>query len=155
MGCKACKLWRRRDYAQALATHPVPFLPQRHLQPTGTVAAFRVPKGLDQRCFPGRFWLSYGLPLGLLLRVVAAGRYLRHLAEQPHRMLAPVPFDAAVTAHRLSVTKKRTMAVFKISNFCACRRLSARSCRNSAAEAGFSSAPRAAATGVSASFCHL
>ena len=47
------------------------------------------------------------------------------------------------------------MAFFKISSSCACRRLTAHSWRNSAAVAGSNSAPRAAATGVSASFCHF
>jgi hypothetical protein len=45
--------------------------------------------------------------------------------------------------------------VFKMSNFWICHRAMARSYRDSAAVAGFSSAPRAAATGASASSYHL
>ena len=45
--------------AQALAAHPAPFLAQRHLQPTGAIAAFVVPKDLDQGCFPGRRFLPH------------------------------------------------------------------------------------------------
>ena len=85
------------------------------------------------------------------------------LAEQVPRLLVPLRGAKVVAAHGVSaaekramaLVKKRAMALVKLSASCASRRAKARSCRSSVAVAGSSSAPRAAATGVSAFLCHL
>ena len=77
------------------------------------------------------------------------------LAEQVPRLLVPLRGAKVVAAHGVSAAEKRAMALVKLSASCASRRAKARSCRSSVAVAGSSSAPRAAATGVSAFLCHL
>ena len=58
-GLQGTQLPVARGRTQALAAHPALFLAQRHLQPTGAIAAFVVPKDLDQGCFPGRRFLPH------------------------------------------------------------------------------------------------
>jgi hypothetical protein len=76
-------------------------------------------------------------------------------------MVSTLRFDKAVAAHSVSVTESLRLkqatgdSFFKMSSSYACRRAKACSWRNLAAVAGATSAPRAAATGVEASFCHL
>ena len=43
--------------------------------------------------------LRYLLMLSLLPRVIAAGRHLHQLAEQPHGIVVSLRFDETVTTH--------------------------------------------------------
>ena len=113
------------------------------------------PEDLDQRRFPNRCSLRHCLLLRLLPHVVATGRHLHQLAEQPHGVVVALRCDETVPAHwsgvceNLRVKLPLAMAFLKISSSCACRRLATRNWRNLAAVVGSSSA-----TGVSAFFCH-
>ena len=66
--------------------------------------------------------------------------------------------DETVATHWSGVCEitrlKRLLAMAFLKMSCACRRARARSWRNSAAVAGSSAVPKAAATGVWAAFCH-
>ena len=82
------------------------------------------------------------------------------LACASAKVVVAVGSDEAVAAHwfgvceSLRLKQAMAMAFFKIASSCACRRLAARSWRNSSAVAGSNVAPRAAATGVWAAFCY-
>ena len=117
----------------ALAAHPVPFMAQRHLEPTGAVAAFVEAKDLPQHRFPGRCFRTPHRPLFRgLLGVKAAGRHAQHLAEPPYRVVAALGGNEAIAAHgsgvceNLRVKQALAMAFFYMSSSCVCRRLAAR-----------------------------
>ena len=104
--------------------HPVPFMAQRHLQPTGVVAAFVEAKDLDQHCFPGRCFQVPHRPLLLSLPdVKAAGRHVQYLAEPAHGVVAALCGDEAVAAHGSGVCEMTrlqrllAMAFFKNIQF--------------------------------------
>ena len=148
--------------AQALAAHPVLVFMQRDLQPAGAITALVDPKGLDQGRSPSRRLRIHRPLLPRLPRIVPTGRHPEHLAEPPHGAMPTFGGDETVAAHgsgvweslRMKQALAMAMAFFKISSSCACRRLAARSWRSSAAVVGSSAAPKAAATGVWAAFCH-
>ena len=119
--------------AQAVAADAMAFLAQGNLQPARAIAAFVVAKGLHQRRFPSRLAWCYALLLRLLPRVIPAGWYAQHVAEQAHGVRGPLPVEEAVAAHRLSGTESLRLkqatgnGFFKMSSFWACRRAKARS----------------------------
>ena len=137
---------------QALAAHPVPFFTQGDLQPAGAVAALVDAKGFDQRRFPSRRLLVHRPLLPRLPRIIPTGRHPEHLAEPPHGVMPTFGSNEAVAAHWpwvCEITRLKHLlarALFNISSYCACRRLAARRWRSSAAVAGSSVAPNAAAT---------
>ena len=59
-----------------------------------------------------------------------------------------------VAGHRVSICEKLAMALFKMSNSCARRRLAARNWRSSAAVTGSRAVPSAAATAAWTAFYH-
>jgi len=81
------------------------FLAQGDLQSARAVTAFEVAECLDQRRFLSRLTLRYALLLRVLPRIIPAGRYAQHLAEQAHGVRGPLPVDEAVTVHGLSVVE--------------------------------------------------
>nr|WP_317170896.1 hypothetical protein [Hymenobacter lapidiphilus] len=89
--------------SQTLVANPVPLFAQYYLEAARTITALVRPEDLYQRRFPGRLRLRYGLLLRVVPSVVAAGWHGYYLAEQAHRILAPLRLDEAVAAHRVSV----------------------------------------------------
>ena len=90
MGCKvvncSAQALAPHGRAQVLVAYPVPFLAQRHVQPTGAIAAFVVPKHLCQGGFSGRYFLPHRPLRALLPGVKSTGRHTQHLAEPPHEV---------------------------------------------------------------------
>ena len=140
--------------AQALATYPMPVPAQGNLQAAGPITAFVNAKNLHQGLFPDGRFLSYGPLLPRLPRIVPTGRRPEYLAEPPQGAVPVFGVDEAVTAYwsgvcqSLRLKQALAMALSKISDSCASRWARARSWRSSAAAAGSSAAPEAAATGV-------
>lgn len=101
----------------------------------------------------------HGPLLARLSGIIVADRHAQHQAERPHRIVAALGGDEAVATHGVGVCESLrlkqalAMALFEISNSCACRRARARNWRSSAAVSGFRAVRRMAATGIWAAFC--
>ena len=90
---------------QVLTAHQVPILAQGDLQAMRAVAPLMVSKGLNQYRFPGQRGGLLDPLLARLPGVVAAGRHVQHLAEPPHRVVAPLGGAEVVAAQGVGVTK--------------------------------------------------